>query len=321
MSTTRSAAEPVVQATGLTKRFDELTAVDGIDFAVQRGECFGFLGPNGAGKTTTMRMIYGASPISAGSLKLLGLEAAGGSASREIKRVIGVIPQEDNLDHELTVTENLAVFCRFHGLHGAAGRERVTELLDFVQLSDKANAKVMMLSGGMKRRLMIARGLIGNPSIIVLDEPTTGLDPGARQNLWERLYDLRRRQVTLLLSTHYMDEAEQLCDRLVIMDRGKIVATGSPRELIAQHTLPHVVELRFDATAVSDDDTLPAAVKSLEEKAARSERLRHRLLLYTDDGEQLIAQAAHELPDVQALLRRATLEDVFLRITGRGLID
>ena len=309
-------AQPVVQATGLTKKFDDFTAVDAIDFAVKRGECFGFLGPNGAGKTTTMRMIYGASPITGGSLMLAGIEAAGGQRSREIKRTIGVIPQEDNLDHELTVIENLLVFCRFHGLSGGAAKARAAELLEFVQLSEKANAKVMMLSGGMKRRLMIARGLIGDPSIIVLDEPTTGLDPGARHNLWERLYDLRRRQVTLLLTTHYMDEAEQLCDRLVIMDHGKIVATGSPRELIAEHASPHVVELQIDTA-----DGVPDAVLALEEKAARAERLRHRLLLYTTDGEQMIAQAAHDLPDVQSLLRRSTLEDVFLRITGRELID
>ena len=261
--------DPVILASGLTKRFDTFTAVDAIDFAVERGECFGFLGPNGAGKTTTMRMIYGASPITAGSLLLMGIEAAGGQRSREIKQRIGVIPQEDNLDHELTVTENLRVFCRFHGLSGADARARVGELLEFVQLTDKADAKVMMLSGGMKRRLMIARGLIGDPSIIVLDEPTTGLDPGARHNLWERLYDLRKRQVTLLLTTHYMDEAEQLCDRLVIMDRARIVATGSPRQLIAEH-------YRIVA---------PAGIRHLA--AETSARCYHGVTVYRADGTKV----------------------------------
>ena len=304
----------VIVAKGLTKRYGDFTAVDGIDFEVRRGECFGFLGPNGAGKTTTMRMIYRASPLGGGSLRILGREVGRGENDRAIKREIGVIPQEDNLDQELSVRENLAVFCRFYGIHGAAAERRIAELLEFVKLEEKAHARVLRLSGGMKRRALIARGLLGDPALVVLDEPTTGLDPQARHNLWDRLADLRRRRATLVLTTHYMEEAEQLCDRLVIMDRGKIVAEGTPRALIEAHVSSHVVEVKLGDGAAARE-----AARELEAGADRVEALQDRLLLYTKDSEGLIARAAHKLPECQATARRATLEDVFLKITGRQL--
>lgn len=228
-------SETAVEASALTKSYDGLVAVAGVDFAIRRGECFGFLGPNGAGKTTTMRMIYRASPLGGGSLRVLGYEVGGGENDRLIKREIGVVPQEDNLDQELTVRENLAVFCRFYGIRGAAARARIDDLLRFAGLEAKADARVQHLSGGMKRRALIARGLLGEPRLVVLDEPTTGLDPKARQELWERLFALKRGRATLVLTTHYMEEAERLCDRLVIMDHGKIVAEGAPAELVARH--------------------------------------------------------------------------------------
>jgi lipooligosaccharide transport system ATP-binding protein len=309
-----ASAPPVVAARALSKRYGELEAVCGIDFEVRRGECFGFLGPNGAGKTTTMRMIYRATPVGGGSLRVLGFEAAGGQHDRAIKRRLGVIPQEDSLDHELSVRENLEVFARFYGLRGAAVRERAQELLAFVRLEDKADVRVIELSGGMKRRLLIARGLLASPELVVLDEPTTGLDPQARQDLWERLRALKRSGTTLLLTTHYMEEAHQLCDRLVIMDRGRIVAEGPPRALIAQHFAEHVVEVHLDTAA-----GLPPAVTTLCDAVERFEVLGDRVLLYTEAYEPLLARAAHELNELEVLVRRASLEDVFLKLTGRRL--
>ncbi|RME73600.1 MAG: ATP-binding cassette domain-containing protein [Planctomycetota bacterium] len=308
-------APPVVlRARGLRKRYGDLEAVAGIDFSVRRGECFGMLGPNGAGKSTTMRMIYRASPIDEGSLEILGLEAAGGHNDRAIKRRIGVVPQEDSLDQELTVRENLEVFARFYGLRGETGRARAEALLAFVKLRDKAEVRVGALSGGMRRRLMVARGLLSEPELLVLDEPTTGLDPQARQGLWERLRALRRGGTTLLLTTHYMDEAEQLCDRLVIMDRGRIVAEGAPRALIAAHLPPHVIELHMDTAGA-----LPEAVAALGDAIERSELLSDRILLYLHDPDAVLSQLAHALPEAEVLVRRSTLEDVFLKLTGRRL--
>ena len=311
-----------VEAKGLVKRYGDLAAVDGIDFEVRCGECFGFLGPNGAGKTTTMRMIYRATSPSGGSLRVLGHEVGSGANDRAIKRALGVVPQEESLDEDLSVRENLEVFCRFYGLRGAQARRRIDELLSFFDLGEKADSRVMRISGGMKRRTLIARALLHEPRLLVLDEPTTGLDPQARHHVWGRLHELRRRRATLLLTTHYMDEAEQLCDRLVIMDRGRIVAEGTPRALIEAHVPPHVVELR-------DDERLPAeggglfdlagAAKKLAGAAERVEVLPERVLLYARDGEALVARAAHEFPGSKTLLRRATLEDVFLKITGRQL--
>ena len=307
-------SEPLISARGLTKRFGGLTAVDGIDFAVSRGEAFGFLGPNGAGKTSAMRMIGCVSPPSDGELRVLGMDpAANGPA---IRARLGVVPQRDTLDEELTVRENLLVYGRYFGLPRTLVHERATELVEFAQLADRADSKVEPLSGGMKRRLTIARALINEPEILLLDEPTTGLDPQARHLLWDRLFRLKRSGVTLVLTTHYMDEAEQLCDRLVVMDNGRIVAHGSPRQLIEQHSTREVLELRFAA-----DDNARYAEK-VSDLAARIEVLPDRLLLYTDDGDNGAAIVhARGLSPLSVLVRRSTLEDVFLHLTGRTLID
>jgi lipooligosaccharide transport system ATP-binding protein len=306
--------EALISARGLTKRFGELTAVDGIDFAVSRGEAFGFLGPNGAGKTSAMRMIGCVSPPSAGELHVLGLDPA--TDGPAIRARLGVVPQRDTLDEELTVRENLLVYGRYFGLARSTVRERASELLDFAQLGERADSKVEPLSGGMKRRLTIARALINEPEILLLDEPTTGLDPQARHLLWDRLFRLKRTGVTLVLTTHYMDEAEQLCDRLVVMDNGQIVAHGSPRDLIEEHSTREVLELRFPA-----DDHARYAEK-VADLAARVEVLPDRLLLYTDDGDDGAALVhARGLSPLSMLVRRSTLEDVFLHLTGRSLID
>ena len=306
--------ESLVEAKSLTKRFGEFTAVDGIDFTVEQGEAFGFLGPNGAGKTSTMRMIGATSPITEGSLRVLGMDPVG--QGQQIRGRLGVVPQENNLDTELTVFENLFVYGRYFDLSGRVIRERAEELLEFVQLSDRRNDRVEPLSGGMKRRLIIARALINEPDLVILDEPTTGLDPQARHALWDRLYRLKQRGVTLIITTHYMDEAEQLCDRLVVMDKARIVAEGSPRELIERYSPREVVELRFAP------DQQEAVIPQLDGLAQRVEVLPDRVLLYTDDADRTTL-GLHEL-DIfpEALLeRRSTLEDVFLRLTGRTLVD
>ena len=303
--------QPLIEAHDLTKRYDDFVAVDGIDFAVARGETFGFLGPNGAGKSSTMRMIGAVSPASGGTLSVLGLDPErDGPAIRER---LGVVPQEDNLDLELDVGENLLVYGRFFGLPRDEIRRRSDELLEFVQLADRTDARVDSLSGGMKRRLTIARALINEPELMLLDEPTTGLDPQARHALWDRLYRLKQRGVTLVLTTHYMDEAEQLCDRLVIMDRAKIVAEGSPRELIERFVEREVVELR-----TGTDGEAP----SLDGIGGHVEVLQDRIVIGTDDGDGLVDRVhALGLHPETVLVRRATLEDVFLRLTGRSLID
>jgi lipooligosaccharide transport system ATP-binding protein len=307
--------QPLIQARGLVKRFDELVAVDEIDFDLQRGEAFGFLGPNGAGKTSTMRMIGCVSPVTDGTLRVFGLDPDHDGV--EIRGRLGVVPQEDSLDLELTVRENIVVYGRYFGLPRAMLRKRADELLEFVELTERADDRVEPLSGGMKRRLTIARSLVNDPEVILLDEPTTGLDPQARHVVWDRLYRLKRQGVTLLLTTHYMDEAEQLCDRLVVMDKGKIVAEGSPRELIARYSTREVVELRFE------DDALPADFVELADGlVSRVEPLPDRVLLYTDDGDAA-AHGLHErgLVPESVLVRRSTLEDVFLHLTGRTLIE
>lgn len=306
--------EPLVEARGLTKKFDDFTAVDSIDFDIIKGEAFGFLGPNGAGKTSTMKMITTISPITEGKLSVFGFDPT--TQGRSIRQRLGVVPQEDNLDLELTVSENLYIYGRYHDMNRAEIRERIIELLEFAQLSDRKDAKVEALSGGMKRRLTIARALINDPDLVILDEPTTGLDPQARHVLWDRLYRLKQQGATLIITTHYMDEAEQLCDRLVVMDKGKIVAEDSPRRLIEQHAPREVVELRFEA-GTQDDHIL-----KLDGLAQRSEVLADRVLLYTDNADE--TQSAVERLGVhpeQVLVRRSTLEDVFLRLTGRGLVD
>jgi lipooligosaccharide transport system ATP-binding protein len=303
---------PLIEARGLTKRFGDVTAVDGIDFAVEHGETFGFLGPNGAGKTSTMRMIGAVSPVSDGFLRVLGHDPATDGA--EIKQRLGVVPQQDTLDFELTVFENLLVYGRYFGLPKDVIRERADELIEFVQLGEQRDSRAEPLSGGMKRRLTIARGLINDPDLLLLDEPTTGLDPQARHLLWDRLYRLKQQGVTQILTTHYMDEAEQLCDRLVVMDKGKIVAEGSPRELVAKYVEREVVELRF-AEAPSVDG-------KLDDLGKRVELLADRILIGTDDGDAT-AHAVHErgIPCESVLVRRSTLEDVFLTLTGRTLIE
>ena len=307
-------AEVLISAHGLTKRFGELTAVDGIDFDVSRGEAFGFLGPNGAGKTSAMRMIGCVSPPSDGELHVLGMDPA--TEGPAIRARLGVVPQRDTLDEELTVRENLLVYGRYFGLPRAIVAERAAELLEFAQLTDRADTKVEPLSGGMKRRLTIARALINEPEILLLDEPTTGLDPQARHLLWDRLFRLKRSGVTLVLTTHYMDEAEQLCDRLVVMDDGRIVAHGSPRELIERHSTREVLELRFPA------DDHARYMEKVADLAARIEVLQDRLLLYTDDGDDGASLVhARGLTPLSVLVRRSTLEDVFLHLTGRSLIE
>jgi lipooligosaccharide transport system ATP-binding protein len=312
---TASNGQPLIQARDLVKRFGEFTAVDGIDFELQRGEAFGFLGPNGAGKTSTMRMIGCVSPVTEGTLRILDLDPARDGS--KIRARLGVVPQQDTLDMELTVRENIVIYGRYFGLPRKQLGKRADELLEFVELTERADDKVEPLSGGMKRRLTIARSLVNDPEILLLDEPTTGLDPQARHVVWDRLYRLKRQGVTLLLTTHYMDEAEQLCDRLVVMDRGKIVAEGSPRDLIARYSTKEVVELRFDDG--SRPENLTYWTDGLVE---RIESLPDRVLLYTPDGDAA-THGMHErgLTPESVLVRRSTLEDVFLHLTGRSLIE
>jgi lipooligosaccharide transport system ATP-binding protein len=305
------ADQPLIEARRLTKRYGDFVAVDGIDFAVARGETFGFLGPNGAGKSSTMRMIGAVSPASDGTLRVLGLDPDRDGPA--VRARLGVVPQEDNLDLELNVGENLLVYGRFFGLPRDEIRERSAELLEFVQLAERRDARVDSLSGGMKRRLTIARALVNDPELMLLDEPTTGLDPQARHALWDRLYRLKQQGVTLVLTTHYMDEAEQLCDRLVIMDRAKIVAEGSPRELIDRFVEREVVELRFGTQN---------GQPSLDDLGAHVEVMQDRIVIGANDGDAVVDQVhARGLRPETVLVRRSTLEDVFLRLTGRSLID
>jgi len=307
-------SDSLVQARGLRKRFGAFEAVRGIDIDVRAGEVFGFLGPNGAGKSSTMRMIGCVSPRSAGELQILGMDPD--TDGPQIRARLGVVPQQDNLDVELSVRDNLHVYGRYFGMSRAAVRAKAAELLDFVQLTDRAVDPVEQLSGGMKRRLTIARSMINDPELMLLDEPTTGLDPQARHLLWDRLFQLRQRGVTLIITTHYMDEAEQLCDRLVVMDDGLIIAEGSARELIARYSTREVLELRFTPGAQHGWGA------TLDVLAQRVEELPDRLLLYTADGDAALA-AAHQrgVRPVSSLVRRSTLEDVFLRLTGRSLVD
>ena len=301
----------LIEARGLRKLYGDFVAVDGIDFTVERGETFGFLGPNGAGKSSTMRMIGAVSPASGGTLRVLGRDPERDGPA--VRARLGVVPQEDNLDLELDVGENLLVYGRFFGLPRDEIRRRSEELLEFVQLADRRDARVDSLSGGMKRRLTIARALVNEPELMLLDEPTTGLDPQARHALWDRLYRLKQRGVTLVLTTHYMDEAEQLCDRLVIMDRARIVAEGSPRELIDRFVEREVVELRF-----GEHNGLPP----LDDVGDHVEVLQDRVVIGTNDGDATVDDVhARGLTPETVLVRRSTLEDVFLRLTGRSLVD
>ncbi len=306
--------EPLIYGRGLVKQFGTVRAVDSIDFAVERGEAFGFLGPNGAGKSSTMRMIACVSPRTSGDLSVLGLDPDRDGA--RIRGRIGVVPQEDSLDLELTVRENLYVYGRYFDLPRSELRPRIEQLLRFAQLTERGDDRVEPLSGGMKRRLTIARSLINEPELLLLDEPTTGLDPQARHALWDRLYRLKSQGVTLVLTTHYMDEAEQLCDRLVVMDRGTVAAEGSPQGLIGRYCTREVVELRFGP---GESERHADKVADIPE---RIEVLPDRLLLYTDQGDATVeAVQRRALAPVSVLVRRATLEDVFLRLTGRQLVD
>jgi lipooligosaccharide transport system ATP-binding protein len=306
--------EPQIHARGLIKRFGAFTAVDGIDVDVRAGESFGFLGPNGAGKSSTMRMIGCVSPPSGGELRILGMDPRRDGPA--IRARLGVCPQLDNLDPELTVRENLTTYARFFGIPRRVARQRADELLDFVQLRERAGSKVEPLSGGMKRRLTIARALVNEPDLVLLDEPTTGLDPQARHLVWERLFRLKQQGVTLVLTTHYMDEAEQLCDRLVVMDGGRIVAEGSPRALIERYSTREVVELRFPG---GDQETYADKLTGVGE---RLEVLPDRILLYVADGDDAAAEVGRRaLSPASVLVRRSSLEDVFLHLTGRTLVD
>ncbi|UXM93717.1 ABC transporter ATP-binding protein [Paenarthrobacter sp. JL.01a] len=304
----------VISARNLTKTYGELTAVDNISFDVPAGESFGLLGPNGAGKSTTMKMIGGVSQRTSGSLNIMGLDPE--THGPEVRAHLGVVPQQDNLDEELKVRENLIVYGRYFGLPLSYLRPKADELLEFAQLTDKATSKVDALSGGMKRRLTIARSLINEPRILLLDEPTTGLDPQARHILWDRLFRLKESGVTLILTTHYMDEAEQLCDRLIVVDKGRIMAEGSPAALIREHSSREVLELRFGSER---NATIGVELQGIGE---RLETLPDRVLIYAHDGEAALEQVtARGLRPLTSLVRRSSLEDVFLRLTGRSLVD
>lgn len=299
---------PAITASNLTKQYKDTLAVDHIAFEVREGECFGFLGPNGAGKTTTMKMIYGHCPITSGRLEVFGIDV--GTRVREVKFQTGVCPQEDNLDPDFTVRKNLVVYCRYFGIEPGEAEKRTDELLEFVALREKAHGPVMALSGGMKRRLVLARSLLNRPRLLILDEPTTGLDPQARQVLWEKIRELRRKGTTILLTTHYMEEAAQLCDRLVIMDKAKILVQGSPSELTAKHARPTVVEVWNP----------PAAAEAwVKARGTPCERHGDRLYAYPDAGEALQRELVTRFNAEQVIVRRGTLEDVFLRLTGRDL--
>ncbi len=311
---TATATAPVVAAVDIRKQFGAFEAVRGVSFEVRRGECFGFLGPNGAGKSSLMRMVSSVSPATSGTMSIFGLDPR--TSGSQIRARMGVVPQTDNLDQELTVEENLLIYGRYFDLSRAECRRRAKDLLDFVQLGDRAQSRVEPLSGGMKRRLTIARSLMSKPELLLLDEPTTGLDPQARHVLWDRLYRLKEQGVTLVLTTHYMDEAEQLCDRLVVVDRGQIVAEGSPAQLIREHATREVLEIRVAASVVAG---IESALSSL---GLRTEVLPDRVLLYSNNGEQTLKDV-HELgiTTLSSLVRRSSLEDVFLRLTGRTLND
>jgi len=307
---------PCLRARGLRKQFGTLVAVDGIDLEVGQGECFGLLGPNGAGKTSTLRMLMGASPMSGGELEVFGLPIP--EQARRVRARMGVVPQFDNLDPDFTVAENLRMYGRYFGLDHRVMTTRLPELLEFAALADRTEAPVSELSGGMRRRLTLARALVNDPELIVLDEPTTGLDPQVRQLLWARLARLREQGRTLLLTTHYLDEAERLCDRLVIMDHGRILAAGSPREMIRTHVEPEVIELRLDGQRPESEwqrlGDLAAAT------GARVERIGLGLACYTREPRGLLQVLEHQ-GELTWLHRPANLEDVFLRLTGRDLRD
>jgi lipooligosaccharide transport system ATP-binding protein len=300
----------VIEARALRKDFDEVKAVDGIDFTIEQGECFGFLGPNGAGKSTTMRMIFCASPITSGELRVLGLDVT--KDQREIKRLIGVAPQGDNLDPDFTTKKNLLVYARYFGMGKEEADKKADDLLAFMQLTEKADARIEELSGGMKRRLIIARALLNDPRVLILDEPTTGLDPQARHLIWDRVRELKAKGVTVIITTHYMDEAERLCDRLVIMDKGQIMVEGKPLELIAKFMEGGIIEVESVSKEVEDYIIL---------SGHRYEVQGDRILVFTNDGDRLVAELNSKFRIPKLYVRRPTLEDVFLKLTGRRLVE
>lgn len=311
-----TSASPIIQAEGLTKSFGDFTAVDGIDFHITPGEAFGLLGPNGAGKSTTMRMLAATSRRTAGKLSVLGLDPD--HEGPQIRSQIGVVPQEDRLDIDLSVERNMYVYGRYFGLPKWFLRQKLPQLMEFAQLQEKKDVLVENLSGGMKRRLTIARALVNEPRILMLDEPTAGLDPQARHVLWEKLFQLRESGTTLLLTTHYMDEAEQLCDRLIVVDHGRIMAEGSPQQLIREHTSREVLEVRMDRSVLDEQ----ARSLAVGRRFRRVERLPDKLLIYADDGEAALAHLQElDAPIRGTLIRRSSLEDVFLTLTGRSLIE
>lgn len=307
-------SEDLIVAKGLGKKFGDFIAVDGIDFSVRKGESFGLLGPNGAGKSTTMRIIGATSQRTSGDITILGKDPE--KFGPQIRAHLGVVPQKDNLDEHLTVSENLYLYGRYFGLSGKVIRGKIDELLEFAQLEEKRDVKVEALSGGMKRRLTIARALVSDPEILMLDEPTTGLDPQARHILWDRLFRLKEKGVTLVITTHFMDEAEQLCERLVVMDKGKIMAEGSPVDLIKRYSSREVLELRFGTDKNSE------FADQLGKFCDRLEILPDRILLYSDDAEKALEEIiGANLHPRTSLVRRSSLEDVFLRLTGRTLVE
>ena len=307
-------SEELIVARGLTKKFGDFTAVDGIDFSVYRGESFGLLGPNGAGKSTTMRIIGATSQRTSGDLTILDKDPE--KFGPQIRAHLGVIPQKDNLDEQLTVTENLYIYGRYFGLSNKFIKGKIEELLEFAQLEEKRDAKVESLSGGMKRRLTIARALVSEPDILMLDEPTTGLDPQARHILWDRLFRLKEKGVTLVITTHFMDEAEQLCERLIVIDRGKIMAEGSPTDLIKRYSSKEVLEVRFGSEKNEE------IAEKLKDKCERLEVLPDRILLYAEDAEQSLEEIMKSgMHPKTSLVRRSSLEDVFLHLTGRTLVE
>jgi len=298
----------VIVAERLTKKFEELIAVDGISFAIHEGECFGFLGPNGAGKTTTIRMIQCVSPVTSGKLSVLDLDVS--RDQRRIKASLGVAPQEDNLDPDFTVFRNLVVHARYFGIERSVAENRAHELLEFMQLTEKADVLIPKISGGMKRRLIMARALINEPRLLILDEPTTGLDPQARHLIWDKVRELKKKSVTVIITTHYMDEAQQLCDRLVIMEKGKILVEGRPQELIENQVGRFVVEI------INPEPGMEEVLRGI---GLSPEKASDRIFVYTNDRRSVRERLLNELPNANVVARDATLEDVFLRLTGRGL--
>lgn len=300
--------QSVIEVRNLKKDFGAFTAVDDLSFTVDKGVCFGILGPNGAGKTSTIRMIYGFSPISSGDIFVFSLDIK--KQYRLIKSRIGVCQQDNTLDPDLTVMQNFEVFARYFNLDKKTARDRASSLLKFFALEQRQNARATELSGGMVRRLVIARALINKPELIILDEPTTGLDPQSRHQVWERLESLKKEGMTILLTTHYMDEAARLCDDLVIMDKGKILAQGSPQSLISEYTGENIIEI------AEPENDLRAFTR---EKKVKQEDLGHRLIIYTENGHELYREICGRFTHKSCLLRSATLEDVFLKLTGREL--